>query len=90
MSQDFTFDSITIKITTRLENSHKGNFGKVLVVGGSEGLEGAGILSSEACFFGGDGLVHLNNHPSNDEARLIRNPRIMALGLHQTISNTEH
>jgi NAD(P)H-hydrate epimerase len=86
MSQDFNFDSITIKIPTRLENSHKGNFGKVLVVGGSEGMGGAGILSSEACLFCGAGLVHLNTHPSNVEASLIRNPEIMALGINKNIS----
>ena len=86
MSQDFNFDSITIKIPTRLENSHKGNFGRVLVVGGSEGMGGAGILSSEACLFCGAGLVHLNTHPSNVEASLIRNPEIMALGINKNIS----
>ena len=86
MSQDFNFDSITIKIPTRLENSHKGNFGKVLVVGGSKGMGGAGILSSEACLFCGAGLVHLNTHPSNVEASLIRNPEIMALGINKNIS----
>ena len=86
MSQDFNFDSIAIKIPTRLENSHKGNFGKVLVVGGSEGMGGAGILSSEACLFCGAGLVHLNTHPSNVEASLIRNPEIMALGINKSLS----
>ena len=89
MSQDFNFDSITIKIPTRLENSHKGNFGRVLVVGGSEGMGGAGILSSEACLFCGAGLVHLNTHPSNVEASLIRNPEIMALGINKNISIPE-
>ena len=79
MSQDFNFDSITIKIPTRLENSHKGNFGKVLVVGGSEGMGGAGILSSEACLFCGAGLVHLNTcllytSPSPRDGLLSRMP----------------
>ena len=86
MSQDFNFDSIAIKIPKRLENSHKGNFGKVLVVAGSDGMGGAGILSSEACLFCGAGLVHLNTHPSNVEASLIRNPEIMALGINKSLS----
>ena len=86
MSQDFNFDSIAIKIPKRLENSHKGNYGKVLVVAGSDGMGGAGILSSEACLFCGAGLVHLNTHPSNVEASLIRNPEIMALGINKSLS----
>ena len=59
MVQNFNFDSIAIKIPKRLENSHKGSFGKVLVVGGSDGMGGAAILSSEACLSCGAGLVHL-------------------------------
>ena len=47
---------------------------------------GAGILSSEACLFCGAGLVHLNTHPSNVEASLIRNPEIMALGINKSLS----
>ena len=86
MVQNFNFDSIAIKIPKRLENSHKGSFGKVLVVGGSDGMGGAAILSSEACLFCGAGLVHLNTHPSNVEASLIRNPEIMAFGINKNLS----
>ena len=81
MIEDFNFDSIQIKIPKRAENSHKGNFGKVLVIGGSDGMGGAAILSSEASLFCGSGLVHLHTHPNNVEASLKRNPEIMALGI---------
>ncbi len=86
MSKDFNFDSISIKIPKRLKKSHKGNFGKVLIAGGSKGMGGAAILSSEASLFCGAGLVHLNTHPSNVEASLIRNPEIMALGITKVLS----
>jgi len=37
--------------------SHKGNFGKALLVCGSEGMMGAAILSSKACLRSGVGLL---------------------------------
>jgi len=80
MIRDFNFDSIQIKIPKRPANSHKGNFGKVLVLGGSDGMGGAAILSSEASLFCGTGLVNLHTHPNNVEASLKRNPEVMALG----------
>tara|TARA_B100001113_G_scaffold276398_1_gene230972 strand:- start:191 stop:1015 length:825 start_codon:yes stop_codon:yes gene_type:complete len=86
MPKDFNFDSIQKKIPKRSLDSHKGNFGTVMIIGGSEGMGGAAILSSEASLFCGSGLVHLNTHPSNVEASLIRNPEIMALGINESLS----
>ena len=60
MTEEFNFDSLKIKLQKRSSNSHKGDFGRVMVVGGSEGMGGAAILSSEASLFCGSGLVHLN------------------------------
>ena len=80
MIKEFDFDSIEKKIPKRSRTSHKGDFGRVLVVGGSEGMGGAAILSSEASLFCGSGLVHLNTHPINVEASLIRNPEVMVTG----------
>ena len=80
MIKEFNFDSIEKKIPKRSRTSHKGDFGRVLVVGGSEGMGGAAILSSEASLFCGSGLVHLNTHPINVEASLKRNPEVMVTG----------
>lgn len=41
----------------RRKNSHKGDYGKVLIIGGSEGLSGAVCLAAEACVKSGAGLV---------------------------------
>ena len=86
MPKDFNFDSIQKKIPKRSKNSHKGDFGRVMIIGGSEGMGGAAILSSEASLFCGSGLVHLYTHPSNVEASLIRNPEVMALGINKNLS----
>lgn len=42
---------------TRFENSHKGDYGKILIIGGSKGLTGAVALACEACVRCGAGLV---------------------------------
>ncbi len=42
---------------TRRENSHKGDYGKILIIGGSKGMSGAVALACEACVRCGAGLV---------------------------------
>ena len=79
--KNFNLDSIKIKIPKRSKESHKGNFGKVLVYGGSNGMGGAAILASEASLFCGSGLVYLHTHSSNVEASLKRNPEVMVVGI---------
>lgn len=43
----------------RLNDSHKGSFGKVAVLAGSRGMTGAAILSTKAALRSGSGLVYL-------------------------------
>ncbi len=50
----------------RHRNSHKGDYGKVLVIAGSPSFSGAAILSSKACVKAGAGLVKLL-HPQGME-----------------------
>ncbi|NCC76883.1 MAG: NAD(P)H-hydrate dehydratase, partial [Clostridia bacterium] len=49
---------------TRHPNSHKGTFGRVLVLGGSAGLPGAAALAAEAASRAGAGLVYLGTGES--------------------------
>ncbi|MBQ7573921.1 MAG: NAD(P)H-hydrate dehydratase [Clostridia bacterium] len=43
----------------RLQNSQKGDYGKVLIIAGSKGMSGAAYLSSQAAQLTGSGLVTL-------------------------------
>ncbi len=43
----------------RRQNGHKGDFGRVLVIAGSQGMTGAAILTSQAALRSGAGLVYL-------------------------------
>lgn len=46
-------------LPARDENGHKGTFGKVCILAGSEGFTGAPVLASRAAVRGGTGLVFL-------------------------------
>jgi len=46
-------------LSARRADSHKGDFGRVLVVAGSRGMAGAAILSGSAALRGGAGIVRL-------------------------------
>lgn len=90
MALNFNFESLGIRLPQRNNNAHKGSHGKVLVIAGSEGMGGAGILASEASLYCGSGLVTLFTHKSNVEASLVRNPEIMALGIQDRIESPDN
>ena len=79
--QSFTFQELKNLLHNRAKDSHKGNFGKVLICAGSPGMGGAGILASEASLFCGSGLVTLVTDTSNVSPSLLRNPEVMAIGV---------
>ena len=74
--QSFTFQELKNLLPNRAKDSHKGNFGKVLICAGSPGMGGAGILASEASLFCGSGLVTLVTDTSNVSSSLLRNPEV--------------
>ncbi|MDB3915306.1 NAD(P)H-hydrate dehydratase [Gammaproteobacteria bacterium] len=79
--QSFTFQELKNLLPNRVKDSHKGNFGKVLICAGSPGMGGAGILASEASLFCGSGLVTLVTDTSNVSSSLLRNPEVMITGV---------
>jgi len=46
-----------VALPARKDDAHKGDFGRVLIVGGSRGMPGAVALAANAAFRGGAGLV---------------------------------
>ena len=65
----------------RRHNTHKGQSGRVLVIGGGPGMPGAVRLAAEAALYTGAGLVTVATHP--DHARLISaaRPELIAYGI---------
>ncbi|MFV1997974.1 MAG: NAD(P)H-hydrate dehydratase [Acidiferrobacterales bacterium] len=57
----------------RRQNTHKGQSGRVLVIGGGPGMPGAVRLAGEAALYTGAGMVTIATHP--DHARQINAAR---------------
>ena len=72
------FDDINkTQLKSRLHNSHKNDYGHVVVVGGDLGMGGAAILAAEAALRSGAGVVSLATRPQHLSAALARCPAIM-------------
>ena len=66
------------RLPLRHPTTHKGECGRVLIVGGDEGMGGAGLLSGEAALRCGAGLVFLATRGAHVPAALARRPEVQA------------
>jgi len=78
LENSLTYKDIKRILPKRLKNSHKGNYGRILVIGGDTGMGGAAILTSESALMSGAGLVTLLTKEENLTPSLIRTPEVMA------------
>ena len=67
------------KLPARRRNAHKGDFGRVLVVGGNLGMGGAALMAAQAAGRCGAGLVSLATRPEHMSAAIARCPEVMVL-----------
>ena len=65
----------------RRPGAHKGDFGRVLIVGGETDMGGAVILAGEAALRTGAGLVTIATRSVNRAAVLARRPELMVRGV---------
>jgi len=65
----------------RRRTAHKGDHGRVVVVGGGAGMPGAARLAGEAALRAGAGLVTVVTHPSHASAIAMSRPELISLGL---------
>ena len=70
-----TISSVTIP--KREQESHKGDYGRILLIGGNANLGGAIMLAARACVFSGSGLITVSTHSSNFAALHSRCPEAM-------------
>lgn len=61
----------------RRRNAHKGDFGRLLIVGGEADMGGAVLLAGEAALRSGAGLVSIATRAVNRAAILARRPELM-------------
>lgn len=65
----------------RPRDSHKGDFGRVLIVGGGPAMAGAVRLCGEACLRSGAGLVTIATRPENVSAITAERPELICHGI---------
>jgi len=75
------WSSVSLHMSKRAANAHKGHFGHVLVVAGDRGFGGAGLLVAEAAARSGAGLVSLATRQEHVAAALSRCPSVMSHGV---------
>lgn len=80
--QTLTNQILTDVITPRPAESHKGTFGRVLLIGGNHQFGGAILMATQAAVASGAGLVTVATDPSNRTALLTRLPEAMTIDYH--------
>lgn len=74
-------DSLPLPLPSRKRNSHKGNFGSVLIIGGGPGMPGAVSLAAKAAMRSGAGAVTIATWPEHAHSVLPLLPEAMIWGV---------
>jgi len=72
-------ECVTAKLPHRRQFSHKGSFGKGLLLAGSFGMTGAAILAAKAALRSGIGLLYLDVSPTMEQYAVLSTTVIEAL-----------
>lgn len=68
-------------LRARPRNMHKGDAGRVLVIGGNRGMSGAARLAGEAAYRAGAGLVLVATHPDHAAQISAARPELLVYGV---------
>ncbi|GAX48377.1 hypothetical protein RsY01_1999 [Lactococcus reticulitermitis] len=74
-------------ITKRANATHKGDYGRILIIGGTEQYGGAVIMNALAAVHSGAGLVTVATHPSNFTALHSHLPEAMVTDYTQDLTS---
>ncbi|ALS02643.1 carbohydrate kinase [Enterococcus silesiacus] len=77
--KELSQENLTAVIQARPQDSHKGTFGRSVLIGGNETYGGAIIMSAEACVKAGCGLTSVITAEKNHTALHVRLPEAMVL-----------
>lgn len=85
--QTLAFESLLSQcLTPRDPDSHKGDFGHVLVVGGDRGMSGAPHLAALAALRVGAGMVSIATHPTHANFMAAVHPELMVHEVETVVS----
>lgn len=76
-------------LSERKRNSHKGQMGHVVVVGGERGMPGAVAMSAQAALRCGAGLVSVLTHPDNVSIVAAQCAELMVQGIEASSEQTQ-
>ena len=80
-AQIIDLSTLLRRLPTAVLDSHKGDSGHVLVIGGDSGFGGAVIMAGEMAARAGTGLVGVATRPEHISAIIARQPELMAVGV---------
>lgn len=83
MTALLSLNEIQALLPSRKRNSHKGNYGHVLVVGGDYGMAGAARMAAEAAARIGAGLVTVATRPEHVAGINAARPELLCFGITQ-------
>jgi NAD(P)H-hydrate epimerase len=76
-----SYNTLKHLLPAREQETHKGDFGHVVVVGGDQGFGGAALMAAEAAARAGAGLISVATHPSHAANFLSHRPELMVRGV---------
>lgn len=84
----FQSSNVEFFLPKRLAWTHKGNYGRVLVIAGSRNMSGAAYLTSRAALRAGAGLVYLAVPKSIQKLVAAKTREVITIGLPETGAGT--
>src|SRR3990167_615902 len=84
------FNSYLPSLAPRSKNAHKGDFGKILIIGGYAGFPGAVRLAGEAALRSGAGIVTIAKHSSHAHYLQASRPELIVHGVDSAAALTSH
>ncbi len=76
-----SYESLQPLLAPRARDSHKGDYGHVLVIGGDHGMGGAVLLAGESSARSGAGLTSVATRPEHVSALIAHRPELMVRGI---------
>ena len=72
---------LRLALRPRARDSHKGDFGHALIIGGDIGMAGAALMAAEACARTGAGKISVATHREHIPAFIASRPELMVHGV---------
>ena len=90
MPTTITIDMLKSLVKSRPEDGHKGTFGHALLMAGSYGMAGAGVLAGRGCMRSGVGKLTVHIPWRNNDIMQIALPRLFFITTTRALIGAKH